>query len=639
MVRPKPEPSDSSAEEIRAALPPVFLLDPIPYDPAGKYSNRPCVVDGCIRVSASKLGLCATDRKAHQKAGKPDLRAWLEGRTRSVHLRGMVSGFDVARCNSALIRDELAYGLFRRGERKRITQPEVVTALSRSLAGTKFISLAELRHNRLAIEQIVLACKGHADLAKSFLLDTLDEICAMRGEEPTRRYLGIASAGGAAFTNLNPIVNTEFSNSIRRWVDYRQSAEIGSPQYLQAITGHVVLFASWLEDRGVREWSLLSRSDLLAFLAYVGTLEKAPGNPYSNGYRRGIIGSVSIFIDEASLNEWAAIPRGARWLRHERPKATRARPRLMGAQVAARLRNPGNLQLVDDIDCRLIIRITAETGLRRKDIAAGMLISCLLDLGEGKWSIAYLNSKNRKVLTVPVQEPLAFAISDHIRIKEKKFPHAKHLFARDDNDTIITLTLVNAALTKLVKDLDLHAANGEVVHVTPHMFRHQNGTDWLNSGMSILAVQKLLGHDHLGSTEIYARLSEEKVREEWEKSRAVTHTGDVVERPSGLLEDAAWTHAFLGGASQALPNGRCGMPCGETCEHANACLYCPLFMTTPDFLPVLREQRADHERMITLAAADGLTRVVEKNQKPFVALTKLIASLEAVERRDSEGTK
>ncbi|MFD7444430.1 hypothetical protein [Streptomyces sp. NPDC059909] len=51
-------------------------------------------------------------------------------------------------------------------------------------------------------------------------------------------------------------------------------------------------------------------------------------------------------------------------------------------------------------------------------------------------------------------------------------------------------------------------------------------------------------------------------------------------------------------ATQTLPNGYCGLlPVQKSCPHANACLTCPFFLTGPEFLPELREQRT---RTLTL---------------------------------------
>lgn len=47
------------------------------------------------------------------------------------------------------------------------------------------------------------------------------------------------------------------------------------------------------------------------------------------------------------------------------------------------------------------------------------------------------------------------------------------------------------------------------VHVTPHKLRHTMATRLLNQGMPIHSLRKLLGHQNLGTTQIYARIYDE----------------------------------------------------------------------------------------------------------------------------------
>jgi integrase/recombinase XerD len=54
--------------------------------------------------------------------------------------------------------------------------------------------------------------------------------------------------------------------------------------------------------------------------------------------------------------------------------------------------------------------------------------------------------------------------------------------------------------------------------VTPHVLRHTFAVTTVQKGISLPALQHLLGHDRLTTTEIYFNLSpEEVVREFWDK--------------------------------------------------------------------------------------------------------------------------
>ena len=81
-------------------------------------------------------------------------------------------------------------------------------------------------------------------------------------------------------------------------------------------------------------------------------------------------------------------------------------------------------------------------------------------------------------------------------------------------------------------------------------------------------------------------------------------------------------------ATQTLSNGYCGLPVQKRCPHANACLTCPVFVTGPEFLPELREQRHRTLTLIEVSAGKGQARVAEMNQQVLTNLDKMIGGIE-----------
>jgi hypothetical protein len=124
------------------------------------------------------------------------------------------------------------------------------------------------------------------------------------------------------------------------------------------------------------------------------------------------------------------------------------------------------------------------------------------------------------------------------------------------------------------------------------------------------------------------RLHDTTVRRHWEAAHKVNAQGQAVTLdPDGPLAEAAWAKQRVGRATQALPNGFCGLPLVTQCPHANACLTCPMFITTPEFLPQHRQHRSQVLQIISAAEARGQTRLAEMNQQVADNLNKIITAL------------
>lgn len=73
------------------------------------------------------------------------------------------------------------------------------------------------------------------------------------------------------------------------------------------------------------------------------------------------------------------------------------------------------------------------------------------------------------------------------------------------------LALTPNHVRQFLKKLGEHA--GLTRKVTPHMLRHTCATQWLEAGLDIRYVQKLLGHHSISTTEIYTHVSDQGLRE------------------------------------------------------------------------------------------------------------------------------
>jgi len=78
----------------------------------------------------------------------------------------------------------------------------------------------------------------------------------------------------------------------------------------------------------------------------------------------------------------------------------------------------------------------------------------------------------------------------------------------------------------------------------------------------------------------------------------------------------------------ALPNGYCALPLQQRCEYANACLTCPMFVTTAEFLPEHHRQLKATHRLVAQAEQSGQERLAEMNRSVERNLLAIISGLQ-----------
>jgi len=75
--------------------------------------------------------------------------------------------------------------------------------------------------------------------------------------------------------------------------------------------------------------------------------------------------------------------------------------------------------------------------------------------------------------------------------------------------------LKQRAIQRIIAAISERAGLGARVH--PHLLRHTFATHALNSGMDVTAIQRLLGHEDIATTQIYAEMSNEIIKHQYNK--------------------------------------------------------------------------------------------------------------------------
>ena len=70
--------------------------------------------------------------------------------------------------------------------------------------------------------------------------------------------------------------------------------------------------------------------------------------------------------------------------------------------------------------------------------------------------------------------------------------------------------LTRRSIERIVKQYAIKA--GISKKVTPHVIRHVYATDLLSNGADLRSVQMLLGHAHIGTTQIYTHVTDSELK-------------------------------------------------------------------------------------------------------------------------------
>jgi integrase/recombinase XerC len=143
--------------------------------------------------------------------------------------------------------------------------------------------------------------------------------------------------------------------------------------------------------------------------------------------------------------------------------------------------------------------------------ATGVRVSelCGLDranLDESRRVVRVLG-KGAKERAVPYGVPAQRALDDWLR-------HGRPKLATGTSGDALFLGVKGGRLQQtVVRRIVLAAArNAGLPHTSPHGLRHSAATHLLDGGADLRAVQDLLGHASLSSTQIYTHVSTERLR-------------------------------------------------------------------------------------------------------------------------------
>lgn len=163
---------------------------------------------------------------------------------------------------------------------------------------------------------------------------------------------------------------------------------------------------------------------------------------------------------------------------------------------------------------RAILELAYAAGLRASELVGLNLPD--VDMEECQVRVFGKGSRERISLFGPTCQE---ALREYVRKERKAAPEERAVFVNPAGNRLTTRSVQN-----IIKRWALQA--GLPPDVTPHTLRHSFATHLLDGGADLKTVQQLLGHERLGTTQIYTHISIERLREAVEKAHPKSRSED-----------------------------------------------------------------------------------------------------------------
>jgi integrase len=609
-----------------------WLTTVAPVDPSAERST--CPISFCELWIQARGPFCASHGVIWRKTGKPDLEDFTRGYEDPIpgHER-----LDLRKLSGQLLL-EMQYALQRRHDDGRIKTPPTrirhVVSFVASTGVSSFLDWSEETwRERFPRGKPTTGSSSTAMLI--YARRQVEELQHGRGWEVEfprdvwrLRQLGIESPH--AHLRFDRIPQPWLKDLAKRWIRWRLSSGLGAGQAHKSVLA-VTRLAEFLASPGVAV-AALAQIDRAVLERYLAELQVTLGGTKSHGE---FIGLVNSFFQSIRQHRWDdSLPTTAVFFAEDYPRRKANRlPRALAEHVMTQLEQPVNMGRWTDPAGRLVTLVMMRCGLRIGDTLK-LPVDCIIRDADGAPYLRYVNHKMKREALTPIDDEVERGIAAQQQRITARWPQGNPVLfpqktANPDGRKPMIDTSYRRLLRAWLAACDVRDETGRPVHPTPHQWRHTFATRLINRDVPQEVVRVLLDHDSPMMTAHYARLNEKTVRRHWEQARKVNAQGEQVALdPDGPLAEAAWAKQRIGRVTQALPNGFCGLPLQKTCPHANACLTCPMFVTTPEFLPQHRQQRDQLLQIVSAAEARSQLRVVEMNKQVLGNLERVITALE-----------
>ena len=194
--------------------------------------------------------------------------------------------------------------------------------------------------------------------------------------------------------------------------------------------------------------------------------------------------------------------------RVERPKEEKSLPVILSFEEVERLLDAPDTSKESGMRDKAMLETMYATGLRVSELCSLPLSAINVENG----LITVRHGKGNKMRTVPISPfALEWLISYIQDFRSKNKGHKR-------KDVFLNLQGGPISRNYFFMQVKKYASDAGIeISISPHTLRHCFATHLLENGAELRAVQEMLGHAHLSTTQIYTHVSTRRILEAYER--------------------------------------------------------------------------------------------------------------------------
>ena len=296
---------------------------------------------------------------------------------------------------------------------------------------------------------------------------------------------------------------------IKEFLSYLESVKQYSPHTLKGYERDLKKLSDYLSAQDIENWKIVKEHDLRAFI----NSERRRGLSPRSIQR--LLSSCRTFFENLLIEGHIQLSPAQNV---SSPKSAQLLPKAMDADLVQRLldfKPKGMIEIRD----KALAELLYSSGLRLSEVC--QLEVQDLDLKERTCRVL---GKGNKTRIVPVGKKAIQAIRDWMiyrsELKASKETSTHAIFLNNKGNRISARS-IQLRLEKLCLQRGIPGIN-------PHMLRHSFASHVLESSGDLRAVQEMLGHSDIGTTQIYTKLDFQHLSKVYDKAhpRAKKRTRD-----------------------------------------------------------------------------------------------------------------